>query len=118
MWWLINDIGCGVDLFQIRKTKAHATAADVQSGKSTWWEKSSNATADLLAKRGAALHPADHSLLTILIGYETRVAAVLKYIASDTFGLGRGTQPRDNDARRRSHQHTASVADRVRRRYL
>ena len=41
----------------VHKTKAHASEADVQAGRTTPWERKANAVADTLAKRGAAMHP-------------------------------------------------------------
>ena len=38
------------------KTLAHATAADVEAGKSTWWERKANQSADTYAKAGATMH--------------------------------------------------------------
>ena len=42
---------------EVVKTLAHATAADVLGGKTTWWEKKGNSEADKFAKRGCAMHP-------------------------------------------------------------
>ena len=39
-----------------RKTKVHATAGDVEAGRTTWFEKRGNDAADRFAKRGAAAH--------------------------------------------------------------
>eukprot|EP00973_Karenia_brevis_P076117 10572442-Karenia_brevis.AAC.1 len=38
------------------KTKAHATEADVDAGRTTWWELKGNKHADRLAKKGVAMH--------------------------------------------------------------
>ena len=39
------------------KTKAHATLADVEAGRTTFFQKRGNDAADLFAKRGAGAHP-------------------------------------------------------------
>ncbi len=39
------------------KTLAHASAADVEAGRTTWWEKNANNLADQYAKLGAKVHP-------------------------------------------------------------
>ena len=39
------------------KTLAHATATDVEAGRTTQWEKNGNCHADKFAKLGAATHP-------------------------------------------------------------
>ena len=44
------------DAVPARKTKGHATATDIANMKSSPWEKFGDDTADLLSKRGAALH--------------------------------------------------------------
>ena len=45
--------------FACHKTLAHATATDVEGGRSTTWEKKANNTADKFAKLGAAIHGYD-----------------------------------------------------------
>ena len=47
---LIDDIGLGPTGVSFRKTKAHATQADVNAGRSSWWQRKSNDMADKLAK--------------------------------------------------------------------
>ena len=37
-------------------TKGHATAAHIDEGKSTWWQKVGNSAADAWAKAGAKIH--------------------------------------------------------------
>ena len=51
-----NELGEVPGLFEIRKTKAHATQADIDAHRSSWFEKTGNDAADVWAKRGALLH--------------------------------------------------------------
>ena len=65
--------------FKAHKTKAHATAADVERGASTHWERTANAHADALAKKGAACHAVDKDALWLLLGLTEIVSGAVAW---------------------------------------
>ena len=107
MWspfWSSFDAGD----YSASKTLAHATAADVDAGKTTWWEKKSNASADTYAKAGALQHGVEQKHADLVRGFVSlaresrRWSAELEVLLSgnfkdgrpDTVGLGReGQEP-------------------------
>jgi hypothetical protein len=55
IWWKVDDLGAEDEGVLIRKVKGHATAADVEAGRSTVWHKAGNDHADHFAGRGSVL---------------------------------------------------------------
>ena len=53
VWAKVEDLG--KEGIRIVKTKGHATEADLEAGRSSWWQKAGNDHADHFAKRGSAL---------------------------------------------------------------
>ena len=53
VWDKVDDLGG--EGIKVVKTKGHATKADVEAGRSTWWHQAGNEHADHFAKRGSAL---------------------------------------------------------------
>ena len=62
----------------VTKTMAHSTAADVEAGRTTWWEKRGNDLADKYAKRGADAHGDVSACGRVIAG----LSAVLREAAS------------------------------------
>ena len=61
------------------KTKAHASAGDVEAGRSTWWEKRANDTADKYAKLGAECHELEQGSLDKYLGLKELVKQAAKW---------------------------------------
>ncbi len=117
-----------------QKTLAHATEADIEQGRSTYWERRANGHADRLAKRGAA----DHGLTDLHVEHFLGLAQIAKEAArwageqeawlqerelrDSTPLTGHQAKPRQELHRRKSaaaesmrghHQHTVRAADLV-----
>ncbi|MFM7978812.1 MAG: hypothetical protein ACKPKO_05800, partial [Candidatus Fonsibacter sp.] len=56
-WWTKFWAQFEGEAVSARKTKAHASEADIAQGRSTYLEKAANGHADRLAKLGAGQHP-------------------------------------------------------------
>jgi hypothetical protein len=84
-------------------TMAHATADDVASGRTTWWERKCNGAADLLAKKGAKLHPTKPDLLRAWQNVDVRAEEVSRFLAGSTARQGHHGVMRDTDAKKPKH---------------
>ncbi len=111
IWAIIRDIGVGTEGLTVHKTKAHATAADVQRGATTWWQKRANDQADELAKMGARCHPVDAELDRTWPAYDHRIRLLAMHLARATARMGEAIN-RDTAARRRSKRPEAKLRER------
>ena len=107
--WAILD---GEPGLRIIKTKAHRSlAAARQEGREYEWH--GNRKADLLAKRGAALHPCPPEILNAVQAYDERITNYAAHIAMLHSVLESRPDTTKKQDRLKRAQRNASIADSV-----